>query len=182
MAAPHVADTPTSELDGDLVAQCLAGDCDQFRHLVRRYERVVVAHLRSRLRDPASLEDAAQETFVRAYQNLGTLRSHERFYSWLIGIADRVARESGRRVWRQHHLLDAYAAELRRPGPARLDHDVPLESAVASLSGPLQEVVLLRFYGSRSCAEIAELLQIPVSTVTKRLSRAYDQLRRRLSR
>jgi RNA polymerase sigma-70 factor (ECF subfamily) len=182
MAVPHVADTPTLEPDRELVAQCLAGDSDQFRHLVRRYERVIVAHLRCRLRDPANLEDAAQETFVRAYQHLATLRSPERFFSWLIGIADRVARESGRRVWRQHRMLDAYAAERRRPGPSRLDLDVPLESAVASLSGPLREVVLLRFYGSRSCAEIAQLLQVPVSTVTKRLSRAYDQLRRRLSR
>jgi RNA polymerase sigma-70 factor (ECF subfamily) len=149
---------------------------------VRRYERVVVAHLRGRLRDTATLEDAAQETFVRAYQNLGELRSPDRFFSWLIGIADRVARESGRRAWRQHQLLDAYAAEPRPLAPSPRDTDVQVEGAVASLSKPLQQVVVLRFYGSRSCAEIAELLHVPVSTVTKRLSRAYDQLRRHITR
>ena len=153
MAVPHVADTPTLELDRDLV-DTVPGwglrPVPASGPSLRARDR---GALRCRLRDPANLEDAAQETFVRAYRHLGTLRSPERFFSWLIGIADRVARESGRRVWRQHHMLDAYAAERRRPGPSRLDLDVPLESAVASLSEPLREVVLLRFYGSRSCAE-----------------------------
>src|SRR5512144_712646 len=84
-------------LDRELVEQCLAGDVNQFRHLVRRYERVVIAHLRVRMHDASAIEDGTQETFVRAFRGLHTLRSPDAFFSWLLGIADRVAREFRRR-------------------------------------------------------------------------------------
>jgi DNA-directed RNA polymerase specialized sigma24 family protein len=50
---------------------------------------------------------------------------------------------------------------------------------LASLSEPLRKVVLLRFFADQSCADIAWSLGIPLGTVTKRLSRAYEHIRRR---
>jgi len=179
-----MVDAGEQELDRDLVDQCLAGSPDQFRHLVRRYERVVLAHLRLRLRDAGAIEDAAQETFVRAYLNLDKLRSHDAFFSWLLGIGDRVAREWRRRDRRQDEIREAYFEQQRR-APGRRGtgaRDAQRESALASLSEPLRQVVLLRFYADRSCADIAQALRIPIGTVTKRLSRAYEHIRRRTGR
>lgn len=59
--------------------------------------------------------------------------------------------------------------------------DEELDRAVASLSRPLQEVIVLRFFGDCSCAEIARRLDLSIGTVTKRLSRAYAELRGRLA-
>jgi RNA polymerase sigma-70 factor (ECF subfamily) len=179
-----MVDAVEHDLDRDLVEQCLAGHPEQFRPLVRRYERVVAAHLRTRMRNAGAVEDAAQETFVRAYQNLAKLRSHDAFFSWLLGIADRVARESWRRQRRHEEVCQAYLQEQRRapqlgdPG----ERDMAIESAMVSLSEPLRQVVLLRFYSDQSCAEIALALRIPIGTVTKRLSRAYAHIRRHLDR
>jgi len=52
---------------------------------------------------------------------------------------------------------------------------------VAGLPEPYREVILLRYYGDCSCAEVAERLGVPLGTVTKRLSRAYDEMRRSLA-
>ena len=60
--------------------------------------------------------------------------------------------------------------------------DVDLECAVAKLAKPYREVILLRFYGGLSCAELAERLGIQIGTATKRLSRAYAILRESLGR
>ena len=59
-------------------------------------------------------------------------------------------------------------------------HDDELKRVVAGLNRPYRDVILLRFYGGLSCAEVAERLDIPLGTVTKRLSRAYAMLREAL--
>ncbi len=59
--------------------------------------------------------------------------------------------------------------------------DVELEKAIAELPEAYREIILLRFYASRSCSQIAEQLNVPIGTVTKKLSRAYAKLRQVLS-
>jgi RNA polymerase sigma-70 factor (ECF subfamily) len=54
--------------------------------------------------------------------------------------------------------------------------------AVARLPDVYREVIVLRFYNGRSCAEISRDLNVPLGTVTKRLSRAYALLREHLGR
>jgi RNA polymerase sigma factor (sigma-70 family) len=56
-----------------------------------------------------------------------------------------------------------------------------LEQAVAGLADPLREVILLRFYSDCSCGQVAQRLNLPIGTVTKRLSRAYAEIRVRLA-
>ena len=71
--------TVEPKLDRDLVQLCLAGHPDEFRHLVRRYERVVTAHLRLRLGYTDAIDDAAPGDLRRAYLNLAKLRSFRTF-------------------------------------------------------------------------------------------------------
>ena len=61
-------------------------------------------------------------------------------------------------------------------------HDYDLEKAVAELAEPYRQVILLRYYGGMSCAEVAERLGMPLGTATKTLSRAYAMLRESLGR
>jgi len=163
--------------DGDCVRRCLDGEAGAFRRLVQRYHAPVMAFLVGRLDSHDLAKEAAQESLVRAYFSLSKLRKPESFYSWLLGIAGRVGKEFIRARRRQGELA-ARAAEHRRPD--RGPHGARLEAAVAELPEPHRQVILLRYYGGKSCAEVARELGLPIGTVTKRLSRAYGLLREAL--
>ena len=123
--------------------------------------------------------EAAQETFVRAYFALGKLNRPEAFFSWLLGIADRVAKEAARARSRRKNV--ALRDDVAEPPPQRDDSATEqLSSAVAGLPELYRQVVLLRYYADMSCADISRHLHVPVGTVTKRLSRAYALLRQTL--
>jgi RNA polymerase sigma-70 factor (ECF subfamily) len=169
------------ENDVYYVARCLDGHPDDFRHLVRRYQPVLLAHLAGKLSCRDSAEEAAQESLVRAYFKMSTLKKPESFFAWLLGIADHVAMEQQRNelVRRKRESVRAFCEEAPTP---ELSQDYALEAAVATLPEAYRTVVLLRYYGGLSCNRIAEQLGMPLGTVTKTLSRAYTLLREFMQR
>lgn len=168
-----------TETDSYYVARCLDGHPDDFRHLVRRYQPVLLAHLAGKLGRRDSAEEAAQETFVRAYFKMTTLQKPESFFPWLLAIADNVAKEQQRaeRVRRRREAVREFCEEASQP---ELSEDCGLEAMVAGLPEAYRTVVLLRYYGGQSCRQIAEQLGMPLGTVTVTLSRAYVLLRNAL--
>ena len=82
-----------SETDKYYIERCLDGHPDDFRYIVRRYQAVLLAHLAGKLGNKDKAEEAAQKSLVRAYFNMNKLRRPGSFFSWLLGIADRVAKE-----------------------------------------------------------------------------------------
>ena len=77
--------------DRECIEHCLDGRPDAFRHLVGRYQAVLVTYLAGHLGNREWAEEAAQEAFVRAYFALGKLKKPDSFFSWLLGIAGREA-------------------------------------------------------------------------------------------
>ncbi len=170
-----------SETDKYYIERCLDGHPDDFRHLVRRYQGVLLASLAGKLGDLDKAEEAAQETLVRAYFNISKLKKTDSFFSWLFGIADHVAKEQRRKDQIQHSR-EAISSYSQESPPAELSEDFSLEIAVASLPEIYRKIVLLRYYGGQSCSDIAEQLDMPLGTVTKQLSRAYEILRQTLQK
>jgi RNA polymerase sigma-70 factor (ECF subfamily) len=170
------------EADSFYVARCLDGYADDYRHLVRRYQGALLVHLGGRLDIRGQAEEAAQEVFVRAFYNLRKLRKPDSFFPWLFGIANHVAQELNRRTRAELKQREGYPVAQRvangTESDRQADHD--LATAVAGLQDPYKEVILLRFYADCSCIEMAQRLGVPVGTVTKRLSRAYAEIRKRL--
>ena len=168
--------------DGECVQNCLDGRPEDYRHLVRRYQGVLLSYLTGLLGSPSGAEEAAQETFVRAYFALGKLKKPGSFFSWLLGIAARVAKEHQRARGRDRRIgrdvSDISAAAEAAPNPSA-DH--PLERAIAELPETCRQVILLRYYAGLSCAAAGERLNRPIGTVTKTLSRAYVLLRESLA-
>jgi RNA polymerase sigma-70 factor (ECF subfamily) len=154
----------------------LDGHPDDFRYLVRRYQAVLLAHLTGKLGSRNRADEAAQEAFVRAYFNMCKLKKPDSFFPWLLGIADRVAKEHRReeQIQHQREIVRSISEETPR---TELSQDYALEAAIAELPEAYREVVLLRYYGQHSCNQIAERLDMPLGTVTKTLSRAYAMLR-----
>ncbi len=168
-----------SETDTYYIERCLDGHPDDFRYIVRRYQAVLLAHLAGKLGNKNKAEEAAQESLVRAYFNMSKLRRPGSFFSWLLGIADRVAKEHQRKdlLHRQREVIRSFSQEAASP---ELSQDYGLEAAIAELPESYRRVVLLRYYGGNSCSEVAEQLDMPLGTVTKTLSRAYAMLRKTL--
>ena len=168
--------------DQECVRLCLNGDPEMFRHLVLRYEVPLLKHLVGRLGNEVEAGEAAQETMVRAYSNLRSLKKAESFYAWLFGIANRVALESNRHNKRHVKSIDieTVADKAESCDGQSYRPDQALVRAIADLPEVYQQVILLRFYGDQSCAEISRSLNVSLGTVTSRLSRAYSLLRKAL--
>jgi RNA polymerase sigma-70 factor (ECF subfamily) len=166
--------------DKEYVQRCCDGHPDDFRLLVRRYQGPLFSYLRGRLGDRSQAEEAAQESFVRAFQSLKKLRKPESFYSWLLGIAGRVVKEEFRDHKRRQQDREVAETMLADADPADDRAEYPLEEAIAVLPETYRQMILLRFYEGLSCHELAQQLDMPLGTVTKTLSRAYALLRQEL--
>jgi RNA polymerase sigma-70 factor (ECF subfamily) len=164
--------------DKEYVERCRDGHPEDFRELVDRYQRPLFSYVSGKVRDPSDAEEAVQESFVRAFLSLKKLRKPESFYSWLLGIAGRVAKEQFRSF--AHRAKDREAAEALMADVIDSMEDYPLEEAIAALPDSYRQVILLRYYEGLSCQEVATRLEMPLGTVTKTLSRAYALLRQEL--
>jgi len=163
-----------------LVRAARRGDRSAFDRLVERYSHAVVARQFGWTRDAASAEDLAQETFIRAWQGLGRLEDVRAFGSWLLSIGGFVGQE-----WVRRKQADQKARmTLTAAAPVRHDDgpDPALARALSELAPEVQQLLALRHDRGMSCEEIARELGRPLGTVTKTLSRAYEQLRSRLAR
>lgn len=165
--------------DQEYVESSRNGCPEHFRILVERYQKPVYAYLASRLGDATEAEEAAQESFVRAFLSLKTLRKPESFFAWVVGIAGRVAREQFRSA--AHRQRDREAAEVMLREASSEAPEYPLEEALAALPETYRQVIVLRYYEGLSCQEAAARLGVPLGTVTKTLSRAYALLRQELA-
>jgi RNA polymerase sigma-70 factor, ECF subfamily len=164
--------------DGEYVERSRDGRPEDFRLLVERYQRPLFAYLSGRLANHSEAEEAAQESFVRAFTSLKKLRKPESFYAWLLGIASRVLKEQFRAVERRKQ--DQATAEDLLLENTSSPVEYPLEEAIAALPESYRQMILLRYYEGLSCQEIATRLGTPLGTVTKTLSRAYALLRQEL--
>jgi len=163
--------------DQEFVRQCLNGHPNQFRHQVQRYQGALLAYLTGQLGSRERAEEAAQETFVRAYFNLNKLNQPEKFYSWLIGTGLRVAQEQMRE---QHKRRELGKQAMENRPAVEMSEEYSLERAIGELPEHFREVILLRYYSGLSCKDTAMQLNLPLGTVTKRLSQAYRMLRETL--
>jgi RNA polymerase sigma-70 factor (ECF subfamily) len=132
------------------------------------------------LADAADAQDAVQEASVRAWRSWAKLREQDKFHSWFNQILVNVCRTKLRKKARQR-TLDVDEVDLEGADPFRsaLARDA-IGRVLSSLSAELRMVVVLRYWGDLSLAEIAERLNIPVGTVKSRHHAALQTLRRRI--
>ncbi len=166
-----------------VVEQAQNGDSRAFDCLVRRFQNSAIAYARTMLGDPAAAEDAAQEAFVRAWQDLPDLREPAAFGGWLRRIVFKYC-DRARRAAR---LLLPISEALPAPAdhePAALlenaDQSARVHAAVDALPCLLRETTLLYYLTGQSVSEIAAFLELPQSTIKNRLHSARKRLRKEL--
>ena len=179
--------------DEELVEACLAGDSSAFDILVGRWDRKIQGAIYRVLGSEDEARDLCQEAFLKAYRGLGSFKREARFSSWLYQIAlnlcrDRLRRRRGRTMVSLDDLEDGAVAPLSTSLPSALDlvetRDLQrtVAAAVAALPEEQREVIVLKEYQGLTFVEIAEILDVPISTVKTRLYRGLGHLRERLVR
>lgn len=182
-----------SRTDEELVSSCLAGDRSAFDLLVLRWDRKIQGAIYRIMGSEDDARDLCQEAFLKAYRGLGAFKGEARFSSWLYQIAlnlcrDRMRRRKGRTLVSLDAMeADGQAPVLRDDTTAldiALTKDVArhVRAAVMALAEDQREVIVLKEYEGLTFQEIADVLDLPVSTVKTRLYRGLDKLKERLSR
>ncbi|HVF27586.1 MAG TPA: sigma-70 family RNA polymerase sigma factor [Pyrinomonadaceae bacterium] len=178
--------------DEQIVERALAGDADAFGEIVRRWERRIFALAFSMLNSSEDAREATQETFLAAFRNLRNFRGEAKVSSWLhrIVINQCISRQRRSRVRPETALDDETEsgdAQLSTPAhasPARRaesrERTEAVRRAVGALQPELREVVVMKEFEEMTFQEIADRLDIPLSTVKSRLYTALKQLRMRL--
>jgi len=179
--------------DEELVAAFQQGDAAAFDALVSRWDRKIHGAIYRVVGRDDDARDLCQEAFLKAYRGLGTFKREARFSSWLYQIAlnvcrDRLRRRRGKTAVSLDDAEEARDGGLRTAGPSPLElveaQDLRhlVAEAMATLTADEREVVILKEYQDLTFPEIAEVLDLPLSTVKTRLYRGLSQLRHRLER
>jgi RNA polymerase sigma factor (sigma-70 family) len=153
-----------------------------FNALAAHFQPVALAWARRILPDADSAEDAVQEALLIAYQQIGSLREPAAFPAWLKRIVVSQCARARRRG--QHQSLDEeWAGDPESDPAAQADARwaaAKLHQAVERLNATERAVTQLYYLDAYSQQEIATLLQLPLTTVKKRLQYAREHLRERL--
>ncbi len=169
--------------DRDLIASAQQGDRQAFTKLVGRHQRNIVSLTYRMCGDLRLAEDAAQEAFVRVWQNLNSYKPQYAFRSWLYRIAANAALDALRRERPTADIDSLSLADLgTSPEQSAEDNEraAHVRQAIAQLSESLRVVLILREYQGLRYQEIADALDIPIGTVMSRLNSARAQLRHEL--
>lgn len=135
--------------------------------------------------DTRLAEDAAQETFIRAWLHFASYRPQTSLRNWLYRIAVNAATDMLRKEKRiLLHAFEDLSLKDPQPGPEALfsqeERATLVQKAVLSLPDACRAVLVLREYEGLSYQEIADALEIPVGTVMSRLNYARKLLKEKL--
>jgi len=164
-------------------AECITlaknGDQDAFTRIVEAYQNPVFNMCYRMLSNTQAAEDAAQETFWRAYKNLHRYDQKRPFATWLLSIAAHYCIDQQRR--KRLPLIDLdeiieFSAEDPAPNPESalisIEYKEEIQQQLAQLSESDRAVLILRYFHEFSEEEICQTLSLTKSAVKSRLHRA----------
>ena len=183
------------DVDAELVARVQRDDRQAFDLLVLKYQRKIMRLLSRMIRDPAEIEDVAQEAFIKAYRALPQFRGESAFYTWLYRIAINTARnwlavnkrrpsnslvhenEDGETFDETDNLTDSSTPESEL---ASRQIAQTVNKAIEDLPEELRNAIVMREIDGMSYEDIAQSMNCPIGTVRSRIFRAREAIATRL--
>ena len=176
--------------DAKWVERILAGDEDAFTALVKKYEKQIHAFVWRRVRDYHVAEEITQDTFLRAYEKLGTLRNPNRFSAWLYMIATRrfltwfdekripmQSLEAMSNAEVEALFYTQYMIEQTEKLATEKQREI-VQYLLQKLPAHERTAVILHYLSEMTCEEIGDFLDISPSTIKSRLHRARKRLKK----
>ena len=165
--------------EDQLIARSRGGDTDAFDLLVERYQDRVYDLTYRITGHHADAQDAAQESFLKAYRSLRTFRGDAAFSTWLHRIAVNAALDAvRRRAPASPPPVDpGMSVDPLADRAERVEARERIQRAISALPTEQRVVVTLRDVQGWSYEEIAFITEIPVGTVRSRLARGREALR-----
>ncbi len=174
--------------DAALVKAFLAGDSTAFAELYERYKTPALRTAFLIVGNSSDSENVLQDTFVKVWQSLGSLKNAEHFKPWFMRILVRTAWEYCRKQGREQPVADVWEQKAPPVDEGSLLEQVlqterhnELWAAINSLDVKQRTVIVLYYYSEMSVAEIAAATGAYSGTVKSRLFAARRQLRRLLT-
>lgn len=194
MQETSAIDRETATSDEQILERALTGDAEAFGEIVRRWERRIFALTYGMLGREEDARDATQETFLSAFRNLRNFRGEAKVSSWLhrIAVNQCLTRHRRAKVRNEAGLEDEeekHASNFATPldlSPSSVvegrERSTAVRRAVNSLPLELRQIVVMKEFEELTFREIADALDVPLSTVKSRLYTALRQLHMRLEK
>ena len=174
--------------DAQLIRSTLSGNDEAFSILVQKYQKSVHALVWRKIGDFHYAEEIAQDTFLRAYKKLATLRNHDQFAGWLYVIANRLclnwirkkkptlqSLEGTRAEEVAQYSYSHYVSTERETEAAERRSEI-VKRLLSRLPESERTVVTLYYLGEMNAKEIGKFLGVSVKTIHSRLHRARKRL------
>ncbi|MCD6168846.1 MAG: sigma-70 family RNA polymerase sigma factor [Caldisericia bacterium] len=166
--------------DKELVGRVKKGEVSAFAILVEKYEREIFEYSYFLIGDREEALDMTQETFLKAYTNIKTLRREEDFKFWLRRIARNLCFKRIKKMRREKELMERQREETLSLDSyvIKKEREERVKRALNKLPEKMREIIILRDIEGLSYKEIKEILNIPMSLVKVRIFRARNLLKR----
>jgi RNA polymerase sigma-70 factor (ECF subfamily) len=176
------------QTDEEIATRVQKGDREAFGVLIERYEQKLTRYGRKFLSEREDVRDLVQDTFIKAYANIRGFEASRRFSPWIYRIAhnefvNAIKKRSGKEMISlslpdfdtlfPHPLAKEEADDQAK----RKELKDALDGSLDAIGAKYREPLVLYYYEEMDYQEIADVLQIPVSTVGVRLKRGRDILK-----
>jgi RNA polymerase sigma-70 factor (ECF subfamily) len=165
-----------------LVSRSSRGDEQAFAVLVGRYKGMIYSTAYKLLRDSGRAEDAAQDTFIKAYAALPGFKGQSKFSSWLYRICYNTCISEIRKRKPDVELDEAMAVSVDGPVEAFRSKDIQtvIQDEVSKLPEDYRAAITMYHFNGLSYEEIARMTRKPMGTVKAHIHRARAVLKTRL--
>jgi len=173
------------DLDQEIIQKAMNNDPDAFTEIYKKYNKLVYVVAFQYYKKIDVAEDIVQEVFIKVYNKIGRLETPKAFTSWLHVITYRTCQNHNRRKLKVYELnedeqienfLDPNSVNVIQKINKEIFMEV-LNQSLNSMTEPMKEVATLRYIDELKIKEIANLLNVPNSTVSSRLIKIKKKLR-----
>lgn len=150
---------------------------ERLMRMVEQYQSSLLTICYAYLHEREMAEDAVQETFLKAYKALDSFRGDCKEKTWLTTIAINVCRSTRKSAWFVHVNRTITPDDIPLAVLDEYDQNAAdLAAAIQQLPDKLKEVILLYYYQELTLVEIAQIVGVSPSMVSRRLKKAQAKL------
>jgi len=180
-------DPALAHTDEEIAAKVQQGESEVFGMLVDRYEPKLLRYGKKFLATKEDIEDIVQDVFLNTYRTIQSFDTAQRFSPWIY----RIAHNAFVNALRKNEYLpisvdfDTFIAHPVYEDPVEREHDqlamrLMIDRGLEGLSSKYREVLILYYFEELGYKDIADVLHVPIGTVSVRLRRAKELLKKNL--